>query len=104
MKSVPSYSSPSAILGIWLEEDCQGPETQRPPRGTAMDGGSAANAGRDLRPAVRRGTYALRAQDVDQTLRLAALIRIAFVEHLLENAARTLWVAHVDIRTREVEL
>src|SRR5688500_18177553 len=102
MKSVPSYSSPSAILGIAAAPR----NATAAPRATAMDGGSTANAGGNLRPAVRENVLPalLGAQDVDQALRLAALVRVALIENLLEDAARTFGVAHVDVGTRQVEL
>ena len=43
-------------------------------------------------------------QRVDQRLRLAALPRIPFAEDFLEDAARALGIAHIDVRAREVEL
>src|SRR5690606_24901181 len=55
-------------------------------------------------PIAIRGTGALRAQRIDQALRLAALARVAFVEHFLEDAARAFGIAHVDVRAREIEL
>src|SRR5690606_33758256 len=46
----------------------------------------------------------LSGERVDQTLRLAALPGVALVEHFLEDAARTLRIAHVDVGPREIEL
>src|SRR5690606_14308548 len=75
--SLPSYSIPSAIFGIG-----------------DFTGALSAPA----------GSRSVTRERVDQALRLAPLPGIAFVEHLFENAARALRVAHVDVRPREVEL
>ncbi len=59
-----------------------------------------------------RGTFFFRAPSfsklvcefLQQVLRFTLLRRAAFLQHFVENAARAIRIAHVDIGTRQIEL
>src|SRR5690606_17357183 len=71
-------------------------------RSRARSAASAPSRGRTNAP--RAGSSSVIRERVDQTLGLATLPGVAFVEHFLEDAARALGIAHVDVRPREIEL